>query len=133
MPIRIYTPTPNIIPTKEITSLIKIYTNQDDKYGGEIYDILDAKLQVFYNYYNKAGIQTHQYYYAFLAMLKGRALVLYHSQIQGKILDFSTIVQRIRDYFENDETYQLYLSEWRETLFQRVINENPTKIRAKCL
>ncbi len=81
MPIRIYTPTPNIIPTKEITSLIKIYTNQDDKYGGKIYNILDAKLQVFYDYYNKAGIQTHQYYYVFSAMLKGRALVLYHSQI----------------------------------------------------
>ncbi len=133
VPIRTYTPTPNVIPTKEITSLMKIYTNQDDKYGGEMYDILDAKLQVFYDYCNKAGIQTHQYYYAFSAMLKGRALVLYYSQIQGKMLDFSTMVQRIRDYFENDEIYQLYLLEWRETLFQRVINENPTKTRAKCL
>ncbi len=53
---RTYTPTPNKIPTKEITSLIKIYTNQDDKYRGGIYDILDVKLQVFYDYRNKAGI-----------------------------------------------------------------------------
>jgi hypothetical protein len=53
---RAYTPTPDTIPTKEITNLIKIYTNQDDKYRGEIYDILDTKLQVFYDYYNKAGI-----------------------------------------------------------------------------
>jgi hypothetical protein len=53
---RTYTPTPNAIPTKEITNLIKIYTNQDDKYGGEMYDILDVKLQVFYDYCNKAGI-----------------------------------------------------------------------------
>jgi hypothetical protein len=108
---RTYTPTPDTIPTKEITSLIKIYTNQDDKYRGGIYDILDAKLQVFYDYYNKAGIQAYQYHYAFSAMLKGRASVLYHSQIQGKRLDFDAMVQRIRDHFENDETYQLYLSE----------------------
>jgi hypothetical protein len=53
---RTYTPTPDAIPIKEITSLIKIYTNQDDKYGGKMYNILDTKLQIFYNYYNKAGI-----------------------------------------------------------------------------
>jgi len=53
---RIYTPTPNKIPTKEITSLIKMYVNEDDKYGGEMYDILDVKLQAFYDYCNKAGI-----------------------------------------------------------------------------
>jgi len=41
---RTYTPTLNKIPTKEITSLIKIYLNKDDKYGGKIYDILDIKL-----------------------------------------------------------------------------------------
>ncbi len=53
---RIYTPTLDKILTKEITSLIKIYVNKDDKYRGEIYDILDVKLQAFYDYYNKAGI-----------------------------------------------------------------------------
>ncbi len=133
VPMRTYTPTPDAIPTKEITNLMKIYINQDDKYGGEMYDILDAKLQVFYDYCNKAGIQAHQYHHAFSAMLKGRASVLYYSQIQGRMLDFNTMVQRIRDHFENDETYQLYLSEWRETTFQRVIDENTTKTRAECL
>ncbi len=53
---RTYTPTPNKILTKKITSLIKMYVNKDDKYGGEMYDILDIKLQAFYDYYNKAGI-----------------------------------------------------------------------------
>ncbi len=53
---RIYTPTPDKIPTKKITSLIKIYLNKDDKYRGKMYDILNIKLQAFYDYYNKAGI-----------------------------------------------------------------------------
>jgi hypothetical protein len=56
VPMRTYTPTPDKIPTKEITSLIKMYVNEDDKYGGEMYDILDVKLQAFYDYCNKAGI-----------------------------------------------------------------------------
>jgi len=94
-----------------------MYVNEDDKYGGEMYDILDVKLQAFYDYCNKAGIQTYQYHYVFSTMLKGRALLLYRSQIQGKRLDFSTMVQLTRTHFENDETYQLYLSEWRETNF----------------
>ena len=35
---------------------MKIYTNDDHKYGGEEYDILDDKLQVFYNYCTKIGL-----------------------------------------------------------------------------
>jgi hypothetical protein len=35
---------------------MKIYANKEKKYGREMYDILDVKLQVFYDYYNKAGI-----------------------------------------------------------------------------
>jgi len=45
------------IPTKELTNLTKLYYNDDSKYGGEIYDVLNAKLQIFYDYYNKAGIR----------------------------------------------------------------------------
>ncbi len=46
-----------------------------------MYDILDAKLQIFYNYYNKAGIRQQQRYYAFLIMLKERALTFYYNNI----------------------------------------------------
>ena len=34
-----------------LTDLIKFYTNNAKKYKGEVYNILNAKLQVFYNYY----------------------------------------------------------------------------------
>jgi hypothetical protein len=66
-------------------------------------------------------------------MLKGRALAFYYKHIQGKMLDFDTMVQLIRADFENDETHQAYLLEWRETTFPRIISENPDKTRSECL
>jgi hypothetical protein len=36
-------------PTKQLTGLMKIYNDNDKKYGGELYDILGVKLQVFYD------------------------------------------------------------------------------------
>lgn len=51
-----YTNNPNLLPpTKEITNVIKIYS-EEQKYGGELYDILDAKLHIFYDLCGKAGI-----------------------------------------------------------------------------
>jgi len=35
---------------------MKIYASDDKKYGGEEYDILDIKLQVFFDYYTKVGL-----------------------------------------------------------------------------
>jgi hypothetical protein len=121
------------VPTKEITSLMKIYTNEDKKYGGELYDILDTKLKIFYDYCNKAGLRAYQYHYAYSAMLKGRAESFYYDHIQGNSYDFSTMIKLTKEHFEIDETRQFYLAEWRETTFQRVINDNPTKTRSECL
>jgi len=42
---------------KELTNLTKLYYSNDSKYRGEMYDVLNTKLQIFYNYYNKAGIR----------------------------------------------------------------------------
>ena len=56
--------------TKLLIDLIKIYSNDDKKYGGEEYDILDVKLQVFYNYCFKIGLPKAQYHNVFLIMLK---------------------------------------------------------------
>jgi hypothetical protein len=52
---------------------MKIYNNDKKKFTGEIYDIFNIKLRVFYNYYAKVGLSDIQYYNAFLVMLKGRA------------------------------------------------------------
>jgi len=37
-------------------NLMKIYLDKEKKFGGELYDMLRTKLQVFYNCYNKVGI-----------------------------------------------------------------------------
>ncbi len=44
------------IPAKGLRTLIKLYPNENEKYRGSTYDILDTKLIIFYNYYNKSGI-----------------------------------------------------------------------------
>ena len=43
------------------------------------------------------------------------------------------MLQLTRAHFETDENRQLYMSEWRETTFQRVIASNPIKTRLECL
>ena len=35
--------------SKQLTDLIKIYNDNGKKFGGEMYDILDIKLQIFYD------------------------------------------------------------------------------------
>ena len=96
---------------------MKIYSDEEKKYGGEMYDVLSAKLQIFYDYCNKVSIRPQYYYYAFSAMLKGRASTFYYDRIQGRQYNFEAMVQLMRAHFENDETRQLYLSKWRETTF----------------
>jgi len=69
------------ILTKKLTNLTKLYYNDDSKYGGEMYNVLNTKLQIFYDYYNKAGIWQQHYYHAFFIMLKERALTFYYNYI----------------------------------------------------
>jgi hypothetical protein len=121
------------IPSREVTNLMKIYQDEEKKFGGELYDILGTKLQVFQDCCNKVGIQRHQYHHAFSVMLKGRAATFYYDHIAGKRHDFDTMLQLTKAHFETDENRQLYMSEWREATFQRVINSNPTKSRLECL
>jgi len=51
-----YENTSKKIPTKELTNLTKLYCSDDSKYRGEMYNVLNTKLQIFYDYCNKAGI-----------------------------------------------------------------------------
>ncbi|KAK0717270.1 hypothetical protein B0T26DRAFT_645423 [Lasiosphaeria miniovina] len=52
--------------------LVKIYTNED-KFGGERYDILDSKIKIFEAYYRIIGILQQLYYKMYSVMLKDRA------------------------------------------------------------
>jgi hypothetical protein len=49
------------LPSREVTNLMKIYQDKEKKFGGELYNTLGAKLQVFQDCCNKVGIMRHQY------------------------------------------------------------------------
>jgi hypothetical protein len=111
---------------------MKIYNNDDKKYGGEEYDILDLKLQVFYDCCSKIGLPDTHYYSAFSIMLKGRASNFYYDKLSGRSYDFQTMINLTRAHFETEENHQKYLSEWRETTLLRTTSENPDKSKLEC-
>ena len=119
-------------PSKLLTDLMKIYNSDERKYSGEEYDILDVKLQVFYDCCSKIGIPETHYHAAFSVMLKGRASNFYYDKIAGRSFDFKTMVNMTKTHFETEENHQKYLSEWRETTFHRTIAANPEKSRLDC-
>jgi hypothetical protein len=112
---------------------MKIYNNNDKKYKGEEYNILNIKLQIFYDYCLKIGLLEAQYHYAYSAMLKGRASFFYYDKIVSRMYDFQTIVAMTRTHFETEENHQKYLFEWCETTLICTISENPDKTRLECL
>jgi hypothetical protein len=87
---------------KLITDLKKTYDN-DDKYGRELYDIINVKLQIFYEYCNTIGLPEDQFYKAFPVMLKGHARSFYHSRITGRQYDFITMVAMVKGHFKTKE------------------------------
>jgi hypothetical protein len=111
---------------------MKTYNN-NDKYGGELYDIIDIKLQVFYDCCNKVGLPEEQFQKAFSVMLKDYARSFYYSRITGRPYDFIIMVAMVKEHFETEENQQFYLSEWRETMLPRVIASNPSKSKLECL
>ena len=58
-----------------------------------------------------------QYYMAFLIMLKDRASDFYYNKIMGKLYNFITMVQMVKTHFKTKKNRQLYISEWRETIY----------------
>jgi hypothetical protein len=50
--------------------MIKIYASDNKKYKREEYNILDIKLQVFFNYYIKVGLINSQFYLVFFIIFK---------------------------------------------------------------
>ncbi|RKF77456.1 integrase and RNaseH domain-containing protein [Golovinomyces cichoracearum] len=120
------------VSTKLLTDLMKIYSQDDKKYGGEFFDFLDVKLQEFYDCCAKIGL-TGAYHHAFSIMLKGRARSYYYSMIARKSYYLTTMVNLMRTHFETDENRQMYISEWRMTTLKKTIIQNPDKSRLKCL
>ena len=119
--------------SKQITELTKLYSDPERKFSGELYDILNSKLRIFYDCCRKVGLGPNDYHDAFSIMLKGRASTFYYDRLAGKGYDFERMIYETRCHFETEQNKQLYLSEWRSTTFQRIAKENPTTSRLDCL
>ncbi|EPQ67553.1 Bgt-4522-2 [Blumeria graminis f. sp. tritici] len=55
---------------RQLTDLGKQYTDNNNKFGGQLYDILSIKLLIFYDYCSKVGVKEDQYHNAYSSMLK---------------------------------------------------------------
>jgi hypothetical protein len=120
---------------KQLTDLTKLYSNDDMKYSGDTYEVLDSKLLIFYDCCHRLGIPQWQFAGAFPTMLKGRALSFYYDRLCGtpEPRDFDTMVSRVKGHFENQERNQTYLTDWRNTTLSRIISENPDMSKIDCL
>jgi hypothetical protein len=112
----------NAIPLpRMLTDLAKIYSNNEEKFGGELYDILDSKVQIFVDYCEKAGVPPHLYHKAYSVMLKDRAKQFYFDRLAQENLNFDEMINRTRGFFHTVEDRQMYIQEWRSTTFVRII------------
>jgi hypothetical protein len=118
---------------KMLTELTKLYSDQEKKYSGELYDILNTKLRIFYDCCQKIGLEPEQYHNAYSIMLRECASTFYYNRLVGKGYDFNRMVYESRCHFETEENKQQYLSEWRETTLPRIIAMNPGVSRLECL
>ncbi|KAH6667382.1 hypothetical protein B0J14DRAFT_642344 [Halenospora varia] len=117
---------------KRITDLEKVY-NEEKKFGGGLYDVLDSKLKIFYDNCARIGLPNTMHNIALPTMLKGRASDFYYDQLSGKGYDFDYMVFKLKAHFDTDENRQEYMAEWRETTFPQMIATNPGKSRLEVL
>jgi len=103
------------------------------RYDGEMYNILNMKLAIFYDCCRKVGLTSDQYHNAYSVMLKGRASAFYYDKLSVGDLNFDQMIYWTRVHFETEENRQEYMKEWRALTFFEVVKRNPDKSRLDCL
>ena len=74
---------------KMLTEFIKLYLDQEKKFGGELYNILNLKLRIFYDCCQKVKLEPNQYYNTYSVILKGRTSTFYYNCLVGKGYKFN--------------------------------------------
>jgi hypothetical protein len=120
---------------KRLADLAKLYNNEEIKYGGDTYEVIESKLLILYDCCCHLGIPAEQYSNTLPTMLKGRVLTFYYDRLCNtpKLRNFQDMVSRVKAHFKNEERSQMYLLDWRNTTLLKVINENPGKPKYECL
>jgi hypothetical protein len=106
--------------------LNKLYTN-NKRFGGEHYDILDAKLKIFFELCFRVNIKHENYAAIYSVMLKGKAKEFYYQHIIGQNLSFDKMTAKTRAFFHTTKNHQIYLNKWRTTMLKNVIATNSNK------
>lgn len=118
--------------TRALTDLAKLYNN-DMKFTGDLHDVLNIKLNIFYDTCQKVGITEDKYDTAFATMLLGKAQSFYYQHLAQKSMPFPIMVERMRAYFHTPENHQLFLHEWRTTMLKDIVTSNLDKTMSQCL
>jgi transposase InsO family protein len=131
-------PEPAEGPTpRQLENLTKMYTDNEMKYGGEMFDVLDQKLMIFQDCAERIGILQPYFAPALPIMLKGSALQFYYDHLCGPGIprDFYSLIDRIKRHFETEESQQMYLNAWHTTTLASIIEEpaNADKTKLQCL
>ncbi|KAI0994048.1 hypothetical protein K3495_g14135, partial [Podosphaera aphanis] len=103
-----YKPLPPYGFSKQLTDLAKLYFDNESKYSGELYDILDSKIAIFFDYCGKVGLHKEQYHNAFSSMLRDRARQFYYDQLANKGYNFDQMIALTKAHFETEENKQEY-------------------------
>jgi hypothetical protein len=122
-----------LVTFKMLIDLAKLYVDDDLKFGGEFYDVLDQKIKIYKSFCRMAGIPARGYHEAYSIMLKGKARDFYYHYIDSQGLTFLEMIARIYTYFHTPENHQFYINEWRSTVLKDVITANPEKNITWCL
>src|SRR6266702_4540091 len=92
--------------SKLLTKLIKLYLDQEKKFSRELYNVLNLKLCIFYNYCQKVGIESNQYHNTYSVMLRGQASTFYYDHLAGKRYNFNQMIYKTKCHFEIEENKQ---------------------------
>lgn len=133
-------PLSTVVPdySKQIGNMSKVYSDEKKKYGGEEYEVLNDKLNIFYENCARLRIQQGDdvgYAVVFSLMLKDDAHDFYMSKLYGQNYEFWTMIALMKKQFEVPESAQKYLEEWRSMTLARVTSmpENSTKSKSECV
>ena len=107
-----------------LIEFIKLYLDQEKKFSRELYNILNLKLYIFYNCYQKVRLKPNQYYNAYFIILKGQASTFYYNYLAGKGYEFNRIIYKTRYHFKTEENKQQYILKQREIIFLKIIAIN---------
>jgi hypothetical protein len=116
-----------LITFKMLTDLAKLYVDDNLKFGGEFYDVLDQKIKIYKNFCRMAGIPAKGYHETYSIMLKSKARDFYYHYIDSQNIIFLEMVACTYTYFYTPKNYQLYINEWKSTVLKDVIAANPEK------